>query len=40
MKRGISQFIVSELLETKWEVPRDFSDSLSFPPEGGVPQTQ
>lgn len=40
MKRGISQLIVSEHLETKWKVPRDFSDSLSFPREGGVPQTQ
>lgn len=37
MKRGISQLIVSEHLETKWKVPRDFSDSFSFPREGGVP---
>lgn len=40
MKRGISQLIVSEHLENKWKVPRDFSDSLSFPHEGGVPQIQ
>lgn len=40
MKRGMSQLIVREHLETKWKVPGDFSDSLSFPREGGVPQTQ
>lgn len=35
MERGMSQLIVREHLETKWKVPGDFSDSLSFPRKGG-----